>query len=154
MQNSCFQCLLATEASAWREAGCLYEAAWWRRTESGGCPPGDDNDNDDDDDDDNDNDERELTVGDVGGSVAGEDEEGQETVKVAELSGLTGGPLLLLRLVHLGQVVRQGEPSEELEDALETSQREELLALVGSLQQSHHSPQSESHNSILPSERT
>ena len=56
MQNSCFQCLLATEASAWREAGCLYEAAWWRRTESGGCPPGDDDDNDNDVDNDDDND--------------------------------------------------------------------------------------------------
>ena len=43
-----------------------------------------------------------LTVGDVGGSIAGEDQVGQKAVKVAELSGLTGGPFLLLRLVQLG----------------------------------------------------
>ena len=65
---------------------------------------------------------RGLTVGDVGGSVAGEDEVGQQAVEIRELPGLTGRPLLLFGRLHLRLVVREREAGQELEDSLETSQ--------------------------------
>ena len=80
----------------------------------------------------------------MGGSVAGEDEVSQQAVKITELPGLAGGPLLLLGGLHLSLVVREREASEELEDPLETSQREELLALVCSLELNRQSLQSDS----------
>ena len=62
-------------------------------------------------------------------AVACQHEVGEEAVQLTQLSRLARRPLLLLGPVHLSQVLTQGEPGQELEGSLKTSEREQLLAL-------------------------
>ena len=62
-------------------------------------------------------------------AVTGQHQVGEEAVQLTQLSRLARRPLLLLGPVHLSQVLTQGEPGQELEGSLKTSEREQLLAL-------------------------